>query len=1121
MILGGAATTMIRLELSSHPVVVLATGERQMLAPRDAALLAWLAIEGPTPRARLAALLWPASDADAARNTLRQRLFQLRRHCGELVRGQATLELLDGVRLDLDDGEPLLGEQHFGDAPELDAWLHRQRQRRRASWRADLERQAEVLAQAGEFAAALRIVDTLLAADPLDESAHRRAMHLHYLRGDRAAALLAFDRCERVLKDEVGARPSPETLALLATIERATVAAPAPAPALPASVLRPPRLVGRDRELAALQQAWATGQVAWVSGEAGLGKTRLLQELAAIEPGLAYAAARPGDTGVPFATLARLLRAIGAREQGPAADDTPAAPAHLTVTRLLPELDAAGLRPAAEGQRLLLQRALQGWAGSRAGLRGLLVDDLHFADDASLEMLASLIAARADAPEGGQAPRWALACRPAEAGSALQALLDGLTEQGGLAMVELRPLPAPALAALLDSLGLPGVEGAALAPALQRRTGGNPMFVLETIKHAWAERRLQDLGDAGALPHPPGVRRLIARRLAALSPGAVALARVAAVAGPDFGIALAEHVLGTSALRFADALAELEAAQVLRGMQFAHDLVLEAVREGVPAAIAEHTHAGIAGWLETHAGEPARVARHWIDGGQPQRALPWLQRAADAAGAALRHREQIAFMDELAGLQQQLGERAAAVATTLAMIDLLSTHDDGAARCLALCDRLDALADSAGARVQARLRRAHALHMLGRLGESEPLAQEALRMAQRERVGTALVVEARLQLATVYTLLDRSAAAVPMFDAAQSWVDEHADDAQRCEFHANFALALDNLGRLADASPHHVTAIELAQRSGHHGNLTMCLSNHAANRILAGRLGEGGQQLARMRLERAQADSESSVDGFAAMLQAICDMQSGRYRAALAQLDLAEQRLAQYAPGWRHAVLAHRGSVWAQLGQWARLQQLLAEIGEPAALSAASRLRARHLRMQLDAGRPARGRAAQDGVPAELTDKLGEAMPDLRHALRLDAARALAPADALREAEAVADAAAALGQQGTVLAARARAAAWAGQAGDAGRALQHADAAMALAQQVQPVRQYPAETWLHCALAYGAAGRESKRRQTLAQGVEWVRRVARDEVPDEFRDGFLHRNRSNVRLLALAASAAR
>ena len=72
----------VKLQLAASPCAVRDDGQAMPLAARDAALLAWLALEGPTPRGRLAALLWPDSDTDAARNALRQRLFHLRRMLG-------------------------------------------------------------------------------------------------------------------------------------------------------------------------------------------------------------------------------------------------------------------------------------------------------------------------------------------------------------------------------------------------------------------------------------------------------------------------------------------------------------------------------------------------------------------------------------------------------------------------------------------------------------------------------------------------------------------------------------------------------------------------------------------------------------------------------------------------------------------------------------------------------------------------------------------------------------------------------------------------------------------------------------------------------------------------------
>ncbi|HEY6354919.1 MAG TPA: BTAD domain-containing putative transcriptional regulator, partial [Burkholderiaceae bacterium] len=234
----------MHLELADLALATRADGSTSTLAARDAALLTWLALEGPTPRARLAELLWPDSDPVAARNNLRQRLFKLQKQCGELVAGTSTLWLAPGVAHDLGGSQSVLGGLHFPQAPEFDAWLRGQRDQRASSVRQDIERQAQALEQAGELAAALPVAQALLRLEPLSEAAHRRVMRLHYLRGDRAEALLAFDQCERTLKDEVGARPSGETLALLRTVEQAQAQQWMPGQPLPASALKPPQLIG-------------------------------------------------------------------------------------------------------------------------------------------------------------------------------------------------------------------------------------------------------------------------------------------------------------------------------------------------------------------------------------------------------------------------------------------------------------------------------------------------------------------------------------------------------------------------------------------------------------------------------------------------------------------------------------------------------------------------------------------------------------------------------------------------------------------------------------------------------------------------------------------------------------
>ena len=324
-------TLQLAREMQLRPCV----GEPSPLAPRDAVMLAWLALEGPTPRQRLAQLLWPESDSAAAHNALRQRIFKLHKLAGEeIVVGRLTLSLASCVDHDLGVDSDVLGDADHRFTGEMATWLEQRRQHRRQAVRLSLLERFVVADTSRDAGAAVALAADLLALDPLSEDAHRRVMRTHYVAGERAAALLAFDHCERVLKDEVGVRPGAETLALLQTIESADASAGSVhvATAVPAGLLRPPRLIGRRGELAAALRGWDRGQVFCLEGEAGMGKTRLLQEIAAGRPGTVSVQARPGDAVVPFATLARLLRAV--RQKAPAVLD---AALRQSLVRLLPE----------------------------------------------------------------------------------------------------------------------------------------------------------------------------------------------------------------------------------------------------------------------------------------------------------------------------------------------------------------------------------------------------------------------------------------------------------------------------------------------------------------------------------------------------------------------------------------------------------------------------------------------------------------------------------------------------------------------------------------------------------------------------------------------------------------
>jgi len=506
----------MRLELADLALATRADGSSSALAPRDAALLAWLALEGPTPRAQLAELLWPDIEPTAARNTLRQRLFHLKRRCGELVAGAAALRLADGVQHDLADAEGLLGELRFPDAPGLDAWLGTQRERRVDATRRALERQARALEDAGELAAALPVAQALLRLDRLSEAAHRHVMRLHYLRGDRAAALLAFDDCERTLKDEVGTRPSGDTLALLRTIEQALPHAWLKGQALPASALRPPQLVGRAAELAELAQAWAAGRLFVVTGQPGAGKSRLLDTLAETQPGVLVLRARPGDDKVPLATLDRLVHRLS--ERWPTLGAVPA------YARFVTQMSGPreGQAPAVQSVAPMLAELLR--AARLQGLVALVLDDLQFADDASVDSWQELLVwpALTDL-------RFGFGSRVD--GDTAAARITSLSRRSDAQSVPLQPLSAAAVLNFVESLALPLIDVQAVAAALVRRIGGNPLHLLETIRHA-LEKHGQLRADA--LEAPARVTELLEQRLVALPSDGLLVVRIAAVAGDDF-----------------------------------------------------------------------------------------------------------------------------------------------------------------------------------------------------------------------------------------------------------------------------------------------------------------------------------------------------------------------------------------------------------------------------------------------------------------------------------------------------------------------------------------------------------------------------------------------------------
>jgi DNA-binding SARP family transcriptional activator len=1103
-----------KLLLAGAPQLQLASGKKLELNLRDALLLALLAIDGPQPRLRLAGLLSPESSAQAARNTLRQRLFALRKQCGhEMVEGSNTLALAQDLGHDLLDAPTLLADLRLAECPEFDQWLQTERQRRFNCQRETLCAQMDALETAGDLGAAVNLAQGLLQQDPLSEDAHRRLIRLHYLRGDRSAAMLAFDRCAEVLKHEVGAAPSAQTMQLLDSIQRAVAPQSlTPRRQVPPSVLRPPRMVGREALRQRILQDIDNGLVAVLVGEAGMGKSRMLAEvgaeLEAHHQRFVSAAARPGDAGVPFASLARLLREL-VRQCPSALEQVP----RNELARFMPELGTAA--PAgAERERLVFERAVSALIeASRSEVDSLGFDDLHFADEASLDMLQAITAAPTQT-----GMRWVLALRPAEIGSRAGALLDALAEAGRLGNAVLEPLSVSELEELVDSLDVPGLVGSALAASLHQQSGGNPLFALETIKRLLIDDVISGHSDQSgalalkALPRPASVLALIERRLGHLSAPALAVARVAAVASADFTIGLAQHVLEQPALLLSDAWSELERAQVLRDSSFAHDLVFEAVLHSIPKPIACHTHGRVAQYLVQHQGEAARIAAHYLAAEQALDALPWLKQAATVAGQALRTKEQMDFWLKAADIEEQAGLKQEAFESLKAALKVQGKA--GVSKDLAQGEHLERLAQTRHQLAQARNLRMHQLGELYRLQEAADLGTQTLELTD-VALDAELYHDIRQFLGVILAFSGKPDEALVIMQPLQAWIEANGRPELQLEYFGHLAIVLDNVGRLDEAVPHYLFAAEIARSQGLWAEAASVCNNLAGSRIHAGDVHAAMVHLTEAEQILTLFESDEPPTGFAALGLSECHRITGQFKEALHWADVAIERAGANV-GVTLAARLKNVLVWVDLGQYARALRELDEVTKlvDSDFSLSISILCIRARLQRVQGEPGYNSLLEQALA--LVPEGG--FPEVMHRVLLLRASSELPLQALAMTEQVIEEARDMGHQGTVMTA------WARRAGclwrhDPALALAAAQRALEMGKTLDSLNLYRPELWLNAALAMRASGLEDQAQEQLVLARDWIMNCVHcGQVPESFVDSFLHRNPINREVLSLVGT---
>jgi DNA-binding SARP family transcriptional activator len=683
----------MNLSPSSWKLELLGSGELygpdgQTLRPerKTLALLAYLALEGRTPRGKLAGLLWPDTPESAARNNLVHLLKRLKSNTGaELINPQTHLELSPMLWVDVLEvlAQPaaalnsplrwgiLLHHLDFDDCPDLDDWLHSQRERLGALHSRTLREQAEAAEQHSDFPQAIHWAEAVLEHDPLSEDAYRHLMRLHARLGDRSSALRVYERCTQTLERELGVLPLPETQRLARELEGGNLPQPLTPVRwqIPLSVLRPPTLVGREAAWARMQAAWQAGKGIILIGDPGTGKTRLMQDFLAAHGGGMIFPSRPGDAGILYGTHARTFRQIWQ-----AYPDLPLEPwVRFEVSRILPQLNPDHIPPplVLESDRLRFWQAKSEMimCAVRAGMRNLALDDCQYMDIASVQAGEFGMSSRGWGTPAAEF-RTLHSFRKNLLRPEVAEVLYGLARAGIVDIIELEPLNLLQLEGLLAQFETPNAPNAhAQLVALHQFSGGNPLFVLEIMRSLFeaghfvhevvhgnrTEANLQR-GWPNRLPLPDTVRSIILERTSHLSHSALHAARAAAVLQSDFSLEQVAEVLGSPLLEVAEAWEELERVQVMAGEAFSHDLLYEAIHSDLPPTIKRLLHRSAARVLTRGGGNAARIARHWLEGGEQQQAALWMTRAADQAEAELYFSEAGELLEQAATALEGLGK---------------------------------------------------------------------------------------------------------------------------------------------------------------------------------------------------------------------------------------------------------------------------------------------------------------------------------------------------------------------------------------------------------------------------------------------------------------------------------
>ncbi len=717
-------------------------------------------------RDRVVDTLWPQLEPDAGAANLRKAAHHARqalgRHDGVVLQGGEVLLWAQGsVAVDVDRFEQLaqaalLGGEREACAQAADvyggdllpgttyeAWAEPARERLRARFIALLRASAQW--------------ERLARLEPSDEHAHRELMAHELAAGNRAAALRWYARLREALQHELGVAPDRDTEALYAQCVAGLKQAG-------------PATVGRA--MARAQAAAWLGTVAAerpggivLRGPAGIGKTAFCREIGALAQARGWTLVRvdAAQPGRAYAVIAALTEQMVMADR--AVLDRIGAPARSVLAQLSPLAAPAAALAGPLGRHQVigaLRRLLL--AASAGGDVMVLVDDAHLIGDADVDVLMHLCAA-------GPPVAVLLATRAPVLGSALARGVSRLLGSGVMQALDLEPLADDEARRLVTQAAPCALSEDNLAHIV-RVAEGNPFAAIELARCA---------EPSGQQRLPRNVAEAIIARLCDVPDAALASLKWMALAGDAFDASTAAALApDAEAHAFAALDLALDAGVLVlagKGYRFRHELVRQVLIEQIPPHRRLSMHRQAAQRLTELDAAPALVASHWLAGGNPRDAAPWLLAAARDAvrlaafSDALRHLAPVLAFE--AGHAEALRLRAealdamgdpaavAAYRTAASAADEPMSHNLRAKGALALIKRGDpkgALEELVGVRptsVDGRLCEALTYSGAAALGAADPAmgtrkAAEARRLALQTGDVSAIVTASWAQAAAAH-----------------------------------------------------------------------------------------------------------------------------------------------------------------------------------------------------------------------------------------------------------------------------------------------------------------------------------------------------------------------------------